>query len=185
MDKKLKLLPDILIKDLKILFVGYNPGMVSAKTGHHYAGKSNRFWKLLHQSDMTPTLFSPQEDRNLLSLGYGSTNIVDRPTTSSAEITNAEFKEGARSLYALIQHYSPRIVCYVGIGVYKAFASAILNVPISRMKITTGIQSENIIHGITDFVCSNPSGLNTIPIEDQLSCFKELKRLSEVHSRTK
>ena len=37
---------------VRVLFVGINPGVRSALTGHHFAGFSNRFWKLLY--DVAP-----------------------------------------------------------------------------------------------------------------------------------
>ena len=35
---------------VNVLFVGINPGIRSAEIGHHFAGYSNRFWKLLWES---------------------------------------------------------------------------------------------------------------------------------------
>lgn len=173
-----KALPDIIDYNLKLLFVGFNPGLYSAQVGHHYAGKSNRFWKLLYESDLTPQLIAPQEDRLLLRYGMGSVNIIDRPSKSSSELTTAEFRDGAASLKALIQEYRPKTVCYMGIGIYRAFASNILSIPKSRLTVTTGLQEINLIPGCIDYVCSNPSGLNTIPYADQLECLKGINRLN-------
>ena len=39
---------------MRVLFVGINPGVRSALTGHHFAGFSNRFWKLLYDSRLVP-----------------------------------------------------------------------------------------------------------------------------------
>lgn len=174
---KEKPLPDIIEYGLKILFIGYNPGILSASTRHHYAHRSNRFWKLLSESGLTPYRFEAVEDRKLLELGFGSTNIVDRSTKAANEIEPRELKEGSNNLYELISEIKPRIACYVGIGVYRAFASNILDVPAGKMEINTGIQSKSIVKGTIDFVCSSPSGLNTIPYPEQLHCFKELKIL--------
>ena len=174
-----KPLPDIIKYGLKVLFVGYNPGITSASTGHHYAHKSNRFWKLLYESGLTPERLQAVDDRKLLELDFGSTNIIDRPSKTESEIKPEEFRAGSKFLYKLISELEPRIVCYVGIGVYKSYASDILNIPKSKLNINMGLQPQSILNGIADFVCSNPSGLNTIPYEQQLSCFKELKNLSD------
>jgi double-stranded uracil-DNA glycosylase len=174
---KFKPLPDIIANDLDILFIGYNPGILSAKLQHHYAHKSNRFWRLLYESGLTPCKFSPEDDRNLLSLNLGSTNIVDRPSKSANEIKKEELIAGTRSLLNMIDDIKPKIACFVGIGVYRSFGCEILGVPPGKMKINTGLQPSNIIGTTLDFVCSNPSGLNTIPIQEQLRCFKELKEL--------
>ncbi len=172
-----KALPDIIASGLKILFVGFNPGIRSAAEGHHYAGASNRFWRLLHESGLTPYRLSPEEDRKLLDYGYGSTNVVDRPTRQAGELGAEELAGGCGSLAALISDYRPEIVCYVGIGVYRIFKSVTAGVPKSRLRIETGLQGESLICGVKDYVCSNPSGLNTIPYGRQLDCFKDLKKL--------
>lgn len=170
-------LPDIISDNLNILFVGYNPGTLSAATGHHYANKSNRFWKLLYESELTPYKLAPEEDVRLLDFGYGSTNIVSRTTKSAKDITSIEFREGSVILKKLIQKITPKIVCFVGIGVYRAFASYIMKIPESTIKVQTGIQDKSLIDGIIDYVCSNPSGLNVIPYYEQLECFKNLNTI--------
>ena len=170
-------LPDIVSGGLKILFVGFNPGIQSAREGHHYAGASNRFWRLLHESGLTPCRLSPVEDRKLLDYGYGSTNIADRPTRQAGELTAEELAEGCTALAGLISQIRPEIVCHVGIGVYRIFKSQMEGIPKSRLKVTTGLQKENLIDGVKDYVCSNPSGLNTIPYCSQLDCFKLLMRI--------
>jgi mismatch-specific thymine-DNA glycosylase len=60
---------------LQILFVGINPGVRSATTGHHFAGFSNRFWKLLFESGLVP--------EPVTSLVQASTTS-DPPSTSKA-----------------------------------------------------------------------------------------------------
>lgn len=172
-----KPLPDIVTYNLKILFIGYNPGLLSSKVGHHYAHKSNRFWRLLYESGLTPSKFDAFEDRRLLEFDFGSTNIIDRPSKSASEIETLEIKKGSQNLYGLIKELKPKIACYVGIGVYKAFVSNILGVPNSKVSISTGEQKNRLLEDTIDFVCSNPSGLNTIPYFEQLGCFKELKSL--------
>lgn len=176
-------LPDIVNEKLDILFVGYNPGMQSANTGHHYAGSSNRFWKLLYESGLTPYQMSPQEDFKLLEFGYGSTNLVSRATRSASEITPAEFRKGSLVLKELINRIKPKVVCYVGIGVYRAFASNLLNIPERKINIEVGEQGESLIDGVIDFVCSNPSGLNVIPYRCQLECFVNLRKLVDARFR--
>ena len=65
---------------VQVLFVGINPGVRSALTGHHFAGFSNRFWKLLYESKLVPEPISYEDDDRLPDWGYGITNIVPRPT---------------------------------------------------------------------------------------------------------
>ncbi|WP_411971148.1 uracil-DNA glycosylase family protein [Mesorhizobium sp. BR1-1-9] len=47
-------LPDLLADNLSVVFCGLNPGLDAAQTGHHFAGKGNRFWQVIHQAGFTP-----------------------------------------------------------------------------------------------------------------------------------
>ena len=77
---QLKRLPDRVRPPVRVLFVGINPGMRSAEVGHHFAGFSNRFWKLLYESGLVPEPIGPGDDVRLPEWGYGITNLVPRPT---------------------------------------------------------------------------------------------------------
>ena len=39
---------------VRVLFVGINPGVRSALTGHHFAGFSNRFWEAAVRIEARP-----------------------------------------------------------------------------------------------------------------------------------
>lgn len=173
--EELRPIPDVTAPSLTILFIGFNPGIRSAQTGHHFAGPSNRFWKLLAESGLTPRRFAPEEDRDLLALGFGVTNIVPRPTRAAAEITKEEFIEGRKRLIAKLKRCKPLIACYEGIGVYREAARA--------AKVDCGRQPQSIVSGVTDFVVSSPSGLNRIPYAEQLKLYVELKELAEKQDR--
>lgn len=166
----MKELPDIIDYNLKILFIGFNPGVKSAELGHHYAGQSNNFWKLLYESGLTPYKLKPEEDKLLLSFGYGSTNIIDRSSKSASELSEQEFVEGSVKLKELLRGYKPKVACYVGLGIYKYFSG--------NKDISCGIQVSSAIEGIIDYVCSSTSGLNRIPYSEQLDCLKSLKSIA-------
>jgi double-stranded uracil-DNA glycosylase len=168
-------IPDIIDYNLNILFIGYNPGLKSAEIGHHYASKSNGFWRLLYEAGITPYRFSPEEDRKLLELGCGSTNIISRPSRGASELKNHEFKAGAVVLKKLLEKYKPQIACYVGMGIYKKFSG--------KKDVEHGLQGERIVQDTKDFVCPSPSGLNRMPYEQQLHYFRKLKDLSNEISR--
>jgi TDG/mug DNA glycosylase family protein len=164
-------LPDVVGRGLCILFVGFNPGIRSSQTGHHFAGYSNRFWKLLHASGLTSRLYSSEEDATLLLEGYGITNIVPRPTRSAAEIRKEEYRAGAERLIRLIEDLRPAIVCYEGIGVYRE---------LTGMKaVECGRQHQSVVAGVIDFVVPSPSGLNRIPWDDQLKWHRQLACLKD------
>lgn len=118
---KMQKIPDHLKPGLSILFIGFNPSLRSAETSHHYANPTNRFYKVLYESGLTPRLYTAEEDQDLLELGYGFTNIVARPTRTAAEIEPEEYREGRDRLNRLIAEWKPKVACFVGKGVYQQF----------------------------------------------------------------
>ena len=58
-------LQDRIAQGVRVLLVGINPGVRSAQTGHHFAGPSNRFWKLLFDSGLVPERLSYLDDVRL------------------------------------------------------------------------------------------------------------------------
>lgn len=164
----MKPIPDYLEADLKILFVGYNPSERSGETGHHYANPSNRFWTILHRSGLSETKLHPEQDKSLLKLGYGFTNIVPRPTKTAAEILPEEYAEGRDQLKVKIERYRPRIVCFVGKGVYEQYSG--------RRQIVWGVQAESVMPSVTEFVGPSSSGLVRMSIEEVIQIYSELKR---------
>src|SRR5687768_6512667 len=93
-----KSVPDVIAPNLKVLFAGINPGLYTAAIGHHFGRPGNRFWPALHVSGFTPRVFSPFEERELLPLGYGITNVVNRATAAAGELSAKELHAGARKL---------------------------------------------------------------------------------------
>jgi hypothetical protein len=68
---------------VRVLFVGINPGIRTAQIGHHFAGYSNRFWKLLHESGLVPEAIGTEDDWRLPEWGFGITNLVARATAGT------------------------------------------------------------------------------------------------------
>jgi len=77
------IVPDYLREGLDIIFIGFNPGLQSAKLGHHYAGKNNHFYHLLYESGLVPQPVTYEDDGNLLQYSIGLTNICARTTRAS------------------------------------------------------------------------------------------------------
>lgn len=157
---------DIMKKDLEILFVGFNPSIRSSETGHHFANPNNRFWKILFEAGITPVQFAAEEDHKLLDYNLGITNIVARPTKSADEISKEEYLEGKEILFRKITKYGPKMVCYVGKGVYQEFCK--------KRKISWGIQLESVVPGIIDFVAPSSSGLVRMKLVDMVKIYHEL-----------
>ena len=70
------MLPDILARDLSVVFCGTAVGAASAARGHYYAGPGNEFWRFLFESSLTPTLLSPEQDTMLPRFGIGLTDLA-------------------------------------------------------------------------------------------------------------
>jgi TDG/mug DNA glycosylase family protein len=145
----------VLGPSLRALFVGINPGLVSAREGHHFANPGNGFWRLLHEAGFTPRRFLPEEDGRLLGLGLGLTNIVSRASAGVAELSRAELLRGAVGLGRRIHRWRPAAVIFVGISVFSPFAEHFGLVAVRRC----GEQPERFA-GARLFVVPNPSGRN-------------------------
>ena len=103
-----------------MLFVGINPGVRSAETGHHFAGFSNRFWKLLAESRLVPEPITYVDDGRLVEWGLGITNLIARPTPGINDLRPQEYVEGWTILERKIRRYRPAVVALVGVTVYRA-----------------------------------------------------------------
>lgn len=152
-------LPDHLATHLRALFVGINPGLRSAETGHHYAGAANRFWSVLHQSGLLPEPWGFERDADLLRLGFGLTNIVSRPTRGISDLQSDDFDRGRRELCEKIRQYKPRTVVFVGLMVFDHYFGAAAGRAAAAAGRRTGAQRESI-EGCPLFVVPNPSGRN-------------------------
>jgi len=114
-------LPDYLASDLKLLFIGINPGSYSAQVGHYYARPGNLFWWALSNSGLIPKTLGPENDAELLNYKIGLTDVVKRPTNSSGELTQEEFDDGAKRTVSLVEQYQPKVACFVGLLGATAF----------------------------------------------------------------
>jgi TDG/mug DNA glycosylase family protein len=137
-----------------VLFVGINPGVRSAAIGHHFAGYSNRFWKLLFDSGLTPERLSPEEDARLAEWGLGVTNLIPRCTAGIDALRRDEYVAGIRTLRRKVRRWRPDAVVFVGVTLFRVvFARP------PRAAIALGLQRETF-EGSRVFVLPNPSGRN-------------------------
>ncbi|KAK5663552.1 hypothetical protein OQA88_3983 [Cercophora sp. LCS_1] len=117
----LPLLPDAIAPNLIVLFVGLNPGIQTARTGHAYAHPTNKFWPLLHTSGVTPRLCSPTEDGDMPRLfNLGLTNIVSRPSRNGAELSKQEMDAGVAILESKARRWRPESMCVVGKSIWES-----------------------------------------------------------------
>ncbi len=203
----LPLLEDRIRPGVRVLLVGINPGVRSALTGHHFAGYSNRFWKLLVESGLVPVPIDYQDDDRLPEWGLGLTNLVPRPTRGIDELTALEYLAGRRALERKIRRYSPRIVALVGVTLARSLLRQTPRLVGTRGERATpavpspakaskerrdpastpdlGLQSV-LLAGAPVFVLPNPSGRNAhYSYSDMLGAFRELKRYVDVEALPK
>ncbi|WP_158941046.1 G/U mismatch-specific DNA glycosylase [Burkholderia sp. S171] len=144
-------LPDVLEPGLSIIFCGINPGMRAVSTGHHFEGRGNRFWRVMHLAGFTPEQLRPEDDRSILRYGCGLTTVVSRPTAQAAELSRLEIELAGDAFRRKIEYYAPRNIVFLG----KMALSAISG---SR-DIDWGLQTRPF-GGARAWVVPNPSGLN-------------------------
>ena len=158
-------LPDYVQKGLRLLFVGFNPGLHSARRGHYYAGPGNTFWPFLFETGLIPERLSYSDDARLLEFGIGLTDIVQRATRGTKDLKEADFRDGEAGLRDKIRRYRPHALAFVGKGVYEKFAGS---------KTSLGPQTERI-DGAGVFVLPSTSGANTTLTRlEKLDYFRQL-----------
>lgn len=164
-------LGDCIRPPVRVLFVGINPGIRSSATGHHFAGVSNRFWKLLYESRLVPEPIGYLEDRRLPEWGFGMTNLVPRPTPGIDTLRPEEYVAGAASLRRKIRRVKPEVVAFVGVTLFRSVFNRRAGEPVKL-----GLQAERL-EGAEVFVLPNPSGRNAnFSYQEMLAAFRALRR---------
>ena len=157
---------------IRVLFVGINPGIRSSQTGHHFAGHSNRFWKLLHDSKLVDEPIGYEDDDRLPEWGYGITNLIPRPTPGIDSLRPHEYAAGVRTLRRKIRRVKPDLVAFVGVTLFRAVFNRR-----AADRIVLGLQAERF-EGARVFVLPNPSGRNAnFSYREMLAAFRGLARL--------
>ena len=146
-----KTVPDVIAPGLRVLFCGFNPGLYSGATGHHFSRPGNRFWPTLHRSGFTPRQLAPSEERELLDYELGITNIVERSTARASELDADELRAGGATLIEKLGEFKPRVVAILGITAVRA--------AFGDPKAKVGPQTDTLA-GTRVWVLPNPSGLN-------------------------
>jgi double-stranded uracil-DNA glycosylase len=155
---------------MRVLLVGINPGVRSAAIGHHFAGYSNRFWKLLFESRLVPEPIGSEEDHRLTEWGFGITNLIARSTPGIDTLRPEEYAKGIGILRRKVRRWRPEIVAFVGVTLFRVvFARR----PGQRIRL--GMQRE-FFEGARVFVLPNPSGRNAnFSYPEMLAAFRTLR----------
>jgi len=166
-----KRVKDVIAPGLKVLFCGINPGLYTAAIGHHYGRPGNRFWPGLHAGGFTARLLDPSEERELLLLGCGLTNVVPRASAGENDLSADEIVAGGNRLRAKVRKFKPRVLAVCGLGAYR--------IAFDRPKAVVGPQDEFV--GETKlWVLPNPSGLNAhYQVSNLAVLFRELREFVE------
>lgn len=160
-------MPDVIKPDLDVLFCGINPGLWSAAVGHHFARPGNRFWKVLQLAGFSSELLGAEDDRRLLELGVGVTNLVPRSSAAAAELGRDELRAGGRRLVRTVSRYRPRFVAVLGMGAFRT--------AFDRPQAAIGEQPE-LLRGARVWLLPNPSGLQArYQLDDLAAAFAELR----------
>jgi TDG/mug DNA glycosylase family protein len=165
-------LPDHIRPGVRILFVGINPGFRSVATGHHFAGYSNRFWKLLFESKLVSEPLTHQDDWRLPDWGLGLTNIIQRPSAGIDVLKPREYTAGKKRLVAAVKRCRPHAVALLGVTIYRTLFSEY-----RTGRIRLGLQAKTLADRPV-FVLPNPSGRNAhYSYRTMLTAFRTLKGL--------
>ena len=111
--------PDVLAPGLRVVFCGINPGFRSAAAAAHFANPRNDFWRLLADADLTPRLLVPEEQWEMVDLGFGLTNAAYRTTKGSGDLRRGDFAGSAERFERLADELRPEIIAFVGKAAYE------------------------------------------------------------------
>jgi G:T/U-mismatch repair DNA glycosylase len=134
------MLKEILMQNLRVLFVGTNVTETSDELGFYYLGTKNKFWEMLEYSRIAPTFIITQSDRKalvdakhsgvltdvykqfffekketaLLNLRIGLTDLNRRLVVSKEDDPSAEpTSDDIQKFVKKIEKYKPKVVAFV------------------------------------------------------------------------
>ena len=146
-----KRVPDLVAKDLIVLFAGINPGLYTAAIGRHFGRPGNRFWPAsrLVVLRLGCSRHLKATGCSTLTTGSRMSSIGRRRGRMNSRTTN--LRAGGKRLAAKVKRWRPTVVAFVGIGPYRI---------ISGVKgARVGLQKD-LFGGSYAWVLPNPSGLN-------------------------
>ena len=163
--------PDVIAHDLRVLFVGVNPGIRSGETRHHFAHPSGRLWKALRDAGFTPEVLNPADEEKLLEYRLGLTNLVDRPTPSADLLRVDELWAGAREVERKACLYRPRWLAILGVVAYR--------LAFDEPRAVVGRQEQKLCSSRI-WVLPGPTGRNAhYPLPQLIAEFRRLRAAVE------
>jgi TDG/mug DNA glycosylase family protein len=154
---------DLVGPELRLLFVGINPGLWTAAVQTHFAHPTNRFYPALATAGITDyevdrvAGMTGADRAHLLARGIGITNLVRRAGARASELSPEELREGGERLRRFVAEHRPAVVAIAGITAYRdAFGAR--GAALGRQPDT--LESTARWSGAALWVVPNPSGLN-------------------------
>ena len=126
------LLPDLLQPGLALVICGTAAGHRSAEMRAYYAHRSNRFWRILAETMLTPRQLAPGEYPLLPSFGIGLTDLAKYYSGADSGLSDGDLD--VAGFRAKVEAVSPRILALNG----KTAATLVVG---SRRPIDYGRQS--------------------------------------------
>ncbi len=106
-------LPDIAPIPGGVLLVGINPTPVSVAARHYYQGRlGKRLWGRLERVGLLVDALPGSEDEAFARAGHGLTDLVKRPSTSAAELTEEELRAGVAELREKVRRWQPGLILF-------------------------------------------------------------------------
>lgn len=154
---------DLVGPEMKLLFVGINPGLWTAAVRTHFAHPTSRFYPALAAAGITDYEvdrvggMTAADRAHLVARGVGITNLVRRATARASELSREELREGGERLLRFVAEHRPTAVAIAGISAYRdAFGER--GAVLGRQPDT--LDSATRWSDATLWVVPNPSGLN-------------------------
>jgi double-stranded uracil-DNA glycosylase len=166
-------LPDVPPSRGSVLLVGINPAPISVAAGHYYQGRiGQRLWRRLERIGLLQDPVPGREDEAFTRAGHGLTDLVKRPTRSSAELTDSELNAGIEALRRKVREWRPGLILFA----FKEPARRLLG-----SEVRPGRAGD--VEGVPAFLLTGPYAPRSDAdrINDEL---RSLLRVDEQASRT-
>jgi TDG/mug DNA glycosylase family protein len=173
-------LPDLLVPNLCLVFVGINPSIYAVERGHYFARGSNRFWPAFSRSRLSEPIraalsrevLTPECDTILPCFGIGFTDVVKIPSRGISDLRPEDYATWVPRLRERLEVYRPMVACFHGVTGYRAFARHVLGETMPT--IALGPQP-HLLGDTRLYVVPNPSGANAhVRPSDQIAWYDRL-----------
>lgn len=140
------IIPDLLCEGLDLVFCGTAPSRVSAASGAYYAHPGNAFWRMIHETGLTPRKLAAREFRSLLQYRIGLTDLAKFHYGNDSDLPSGAFD--IQAFHDRMLHNRPRWVAFTSKTAAQAYAGRSLQFGFQ----TWCIGSTNV------FILPSPSG---------------------------